>query len=157
MTISPIPADRFRRKPVFWVVTLLLHTAVIQGVLGDRQDAPAPVFRITTELVQFDAVVLDRDGQVLTSLAREHFEILQDGRPVVIRDAVFVDRRARADEVRRHPDRALRLGIDVEPLVFLIDDMLLRPTLKTVLCVPFKADNSLADLRQRDRGRRMAT
>lgn len=94
-------------------------------VLAQDRQSPAapPVFRIATELVQFDAVVVDGEGRPVTSLRSDDFEIRQDGRPVVIRDVTFVDRQARAVAASNQPDRAPLVGIEVAPLVFLIDDM----------------------------------
>lgn len=48
------------------------------------QQAPAPpdpVIRVTTTLVQVDAVVTDRSGKPITNLNRDDFQILQDGKP----------------------------------------------------------------------------
>jgi VWFA-related protein len=54
------------------------------------QTAPTPtppredddeVVRITTNLVQIDAVVTDRDGRQVTDLRAEDFELLENGRP----------------------------------------------------------------------------
>jgi VWFA-related protein len=89
----------------------------------DRPSAPAAVFRITTALIQFDAQVTDSGGRPITSLTRDDFEVLQDGVRVPLRDAAFID---------RHPlevaaDRSPVVGVDVEPLVFLIDDMAMSP------------------------------
>jgi VWFA-related protein len=93
------------------------------GGQDKSSSGPPQVFRVTTELVQFDAVVVDSQGRPVTSLTREDFEIRQDDRPVAIRDVTFVDRRVRTDGMASDPDRTPRLGIDVEPLVYLIDDM----------------------------------
>lgn len=86
---------------------------------------PRPVFRVTRELVQFDAVVVDSAGQVVPTLTREDFDVRQDGAPVTLQDAAFIDRTVRRPPV--DPAAAPRLGIDVEPLVFLIDDMAMTP------------------------------
>ncbi|HJQ30907.1 MAG TPA: hypothetical protein VJ866_01935, partial [Pyrinomonadaceae bacterium] len=52
------------------------------------QAAPSPtpqdddeVVRITTNLVQVDAVVTDREGRQVTDLTAEDFELLENGRP----------------------------------------------------------------------------
>ena len=88
-----------------------------------RSTEQPPLFRISTELVQFDAVVVDGQGRPVTSLTRGDFEIRQDDRPVSIRDVTFVDRSVRARAIAAEPDRIPQIGLDVEPLVFLIDDM----------------------------------
>ena len=88
-----------------------------------RSTEQPPLFRISTELVQFDAVVVDGHGRPVTSLTRGDFELRQDDRPVAIRDVTFVDRTVRARAIAGDPDRIPQIGLDVEPLVFLIDDM----------------------------------
>jgi VWFA-related protein len=93
------------------------------GAQDKSPSAPPLVFRITTELVQFDAVVVDRQGRHVTSLTREDFEIRQDDRPVALRDVTFVDRQVRAADKVSDPNHIPQVGIDIEPLVYLIDDM----------------------------------
>jgi len=49
------------------------------------------VVRITTNLVQVDAVVTDKDGRQVTDLRAEDFEVLEDGRPQPITNFSYVD------------------------------------------------------------------
>src|SRR5437868_14213277 len=67
-----------------------------------QQPAPTPqavdeneVVRITTNLVQVDAVVTDKAGRQVTDLRPEDFEVLEDGRPQPITNLAYValDRR----------------------------------------------------------------
>ncbi len=69
----------------------LLATALASGLLvptlaRQQPQTPAPadedeeVVRITTNLVQVDAVVTDRDGRHVTDLRPEDFEILEEGK-----------------------------------------------------------------------------
>jgi len=48
------------------------------------------VVRITTNLVQVDAVVTDKDGKVVTDLKPEEIKILEDGRPQKITNFSYV-------------------------------------------------------------------
>ena len=105
------------------VTALLLHSTAVPGAQNQSSSDSAQIFRVTSELVQFDAVVVDGQGRPVTSLTRDDFEIRQDDRLVSIRDVTFVERRLRAGAMSNDPFRSPRLGIDVEPLVFLIDDM----------------------------------
>lgn len=57
---------------VLWAVIALAGMAAAQD--GE------PVIRITTSLVQIDAIVTDRDGKLVTDLTAADFEILQDGK-----------------------------------------------------------------------------
>lgn len=113
-----------------WVsLSALVTTAVSIGAshrsLPQEPQTPAPpaVFRVTTALIQFDAQVADREGTPVTSLTRSDFEVLQDGVPVVLKDATFVDRRTEVARPATTPDQNRVMGVDLEPLVFLIDDM----------------------------------
>ena len=65
-----------------------------------QQPPPAPpptgadedeVVRITTNLVQVDAVVLDRDGRQVTDLRAEDFEVSEDGRAQAITNFSYID------------------------------------------------------------------
>ena len=48
------------------------------------------VVRITTNLVQIDAVVTDKDGRQVTDLRPEDFEVLENGRPQRVTDLSYV-------------------------------------------------------------------
>ena len=48
------------------------------------------VVKITTNLVQVDAIVTDKKGRVITDLAAEDFQIFEDGRPQQITNFSFV-------------------------------------------------------------------
>jgi VWFA-related protein len=48
------------------------------------------VVRITTNLVQVDAVVTAKDGSVVTDLRAEDFEVLEDGRPQAITNLSYI-------------------------------------------------------------------
>ena len=49
------------------------------------------VVRITTNLVQIDAVVVDKTGQPVTGLTPEDFEILENGKPQPITNFSFIE------------------------------------------------------------------
>ena len=56
------------------------------------------VVRITTNLVQIDAVVTDKKGKLVTDLQPEEVEILEDGRPQKITNFSFVSTMSNASE-----------------------------------------------------------
>ena len=65
-------------------------------MLWGQQPAPPPpiestVFRVTTSLVQVDAVVTDSKGHYVTTLKPEDFEILLDRKPQAITNLSYVD------------------------------------------------------------------
>lgn len=110
------------------VVTSALATSA--QVPPRDEDAPV-VFRATTELVQFDAVVVNAEGRPVGTLTAYDFEVRQDGQLVELRDVAFIDRtvRLRHLELRRvdGADVTPRAGIDVDTLIVLIDDMTMTP------------------------------
>ncbi len=57
-----------------------------------KQETPAPeeVVRITTRLIQIDAVVVDNDGHLVTDLKPEDFKILEDGKEQTITNFSFI-------------------------------------------------------------------
>lgn len=59
------------------------------GVKAPPPEAQA-VFRITTSLVQVDAVVTDSKGRPVTNLAARDFEILEDGKPQEVMNCAYV-------------------------------------------------------------------
>jgi VWFA-related protein len=69
--------------------------------------ADTPRLRISTTLVEIDAVVTDRQGRHVTDLKPEDFELIQDGRPQKISSVRYVSTDARGpatggdDDVRR--------------------------------------------------------
>jgi VWFA-related protein len=79
-------------------LTLLLifstFTTAFGQTPGKQLPAPQPeqdeVVRITTNLVQIDAVVTDKKGQPVTDLKPEDFEITEDGRRQEITNLSFV-------------------------------------------------------------------
>jgi VWFA-related protein len=74
-------------------LALLLPAAAQQPARSQTQPAPREkddVVRITSNLVQVDAVVTDRKGQPVPDLRPEDFEIYEDGRPQKITNFSFV-------------------------------------------------------------------
>lgn len=70
-------------------VPLLAQQAPSPAAAGRPQDDDE-VVRITTNLVQVDAVVTDDKGRAVTDLRPEDFEILEDARPQVITNFSFI-------------------------------------------------------------------
>ena len=57
----------------------------------NAQEAEQDVVRITTDLVQIDAVVTDKDGNQVTNLTAGDFELLQDGKPQKISNFSYIN------------------------------------------------------------------
>jgi Ca-activated chloride channel family protein len=68
--------------------------------------AQQPVFRAGTELVSVTATVTDRRGQFMTNLAKEDFEVLEDGKPQTIQHF------ARGDDLETGPELHIGLLFD---------------------------------------------
>ena len=68
---------------------LIAAIAVLASALAG-QEAQTPRFRIAVDAVRIDAVVTDKDGNVVRDLTAEDFEILQDGKPQKVTFAQFV-------------------------------------------------------------------
>lgn len=106
---------------------------------GRTETTNPPVIRISTELVQLDAVVTDKKGHHVTDLRPQDFEILQDGRPQEISRLSYVrlgesaPAPAVAPEAAGEP-AALAPGVAAagpgtapRTIVFLVDDLGLSP------------------------------
>src|SRR3712207_184636 len=79
---------RLRRAAALVAALGLLASAFAQEPAPPQGPGAAEdddeVVRISTELVQVDVVVLDREGRFVEGLKREDFEVTVDGRPQVL-------------------------------------------------------------------------
>lgn len=78
-------------------LALLLSLSIFVTTFGQTQTQKSQaqadedeVVRITTNLVQLDAVVTDRKGQLVTDLTADDFEVYEDGRQQKITNLTFV-------------------------------------------------------------------
>ncbi|HEY0323236.1 MAG TPA: VWA domain-containing protein [Pyrinomonadaceae bacterium] len=78
-------------------LSLILILSLFASAFGQTPSTPAPqqgsdedVVRITTNLVQVDAVVTDKSGRQVTDLKPEEFEITEDGRAQTITNFSYV-------------------------------------------------------------------
>jgi VWFA-related protein len=93
------------RKASALLLSLLLLSPSL-NTLAQQQNSPAPgdapqqgtsnpyddeVVRITTNLVQLDAVVVDKNGRYVTDLRPEDFEVVEDGKRQEITSFSYVD------------------------------------------------------------------
>jgi VWFA-related protein len=143
---TPNPADQTSQKPA--------------------QTSDDDVVRITTNLVQVDAVVTDKNGRQVTDLRPEEVEIREDGKPQTITNLSYValdsllgsrspdpskpiDRTAPAPPVRLRPDQVRRtmalvvddLGLSFESAHFV------RQALKKFLDRQMQPDDLVAIIR----------
>jgi VWFA-related protein len=102
------------RSVIASAVCVGVVAAGVTLVAAQSQQSPAtpppldpPRLRISTTLVEIDAVVTDRQGRHVTDLKPEDFELIQDGRPQKISSVRYVSTDARGpatggdDDVRR--------------------------------------------------------
>jgi VWFA-related protein len=73
-----------------WLTLAGLAAAGV-SISAQRTSPPdPPTFRTGTSLVTFDAVVLDRDGQHVTDLTLDDFEVVRSGKRQPLRQVVYV-------------------------------------------------------------------
>jgi len=105
-------------RPTFLIIAvfLCLSSVVAQQKKPSPSPAPSPnpaevddVVRITTELVQTDVMVFDKDGKFVSGLKPEEFELLVDGQPQPIAFFESVVTGGRSEV------RALRAGSGKKP------------------------------------------
>ena len=104
----------------------------------EQKPAPAnepqdvDVVKITTNLVQIDAVVTDRRGKHVTDLRADEVEMLEDGKPQTISDFTYVKvtPRAEAEPAKRNepggapgPSRPLRPEQVQRTIALVVDDL----------------------------------
>ena len=117
-----------------------LTALLVAGTRAQDVSQPEQVFRVTSELVQFDALFVDAQGRPVTDIRKEDVTVRQDARPVPLRDLRFVPRLAAAARPaaasaatpsRPSTPPAAAAGppsdVGVEPCIFLIDDLAMSP------------------------------
>lgn len=67
------------RSPAGVGVVFLLLLSSSGGIHGAQDQPEPPRFRVGVDVVRIDAVVTDRDGNVVTDLTADDFELRQDG------------------------------------------------------------------------------
>jgi VWFA-related protein len=97
---APLAAATMTRTALA-ALLCLLHLPVVTRAQESKTDARAArqqsttayedeVVRITSNLVQVDVTVRDKDGRPVTDLRAEDFEVLEDGRPQQITNLSYV-------------------------------------------------------------------
>src|SRR5664279_6059654 len=86
--LSPL---RMHRALTVLFLTLALASALTPAPQSLQPQASDTVIRITVNLVQVDAVVMDSIDKPVTDLRKEDFVILQDGKPQVITNFSFIN------------------------------------------------------------------
>lgn len=90
--------------------TLALTLALLAPAPAQQPPRPAQeddeVVRITSNLIQIDAVVLDSEGRQVTDLTADDFELSEDGRAQPITNFVYVDNSAGANTKPAAPSTA---------------------------------------------------
>lgn len=76
-------------------VLLILLLLLATSVYAQQPQPDDDVVRISSNLVQIDAVVTDKDGKPVTNLTAADFELLQDGKPQKITNFSYVNTETR--------------------------------------------------------------
>src|SRR6185436_19962442 len=72
-------------------VLAICAAALLQSAPAQQApQAPAPTFKSATELVEVDAVVLDKDGKFVPGLTAENITIYENGKPQKIQQFFMV-------------------------------------------------------------------
>lgn len=79
------------RKASALLLLLLLFSQSLSGQTQQQNPYDDEVVRITTNLVQIDAVVVDKNGRYVTDLRPEDFEVVEDGKRQEITNFSYVD------------------------------------------------------------------
>jgi VWFA-related protein len=79
-----------RRTSLSLILIFSLFAAALGQTQPQQQNGDEDVVRITTNLVQVDAVVTDKEGRQVTDLKPEEFEVTEDERPQTITNFSYV-------------------------------------------------------------------
>ena len=76
-----------------WLAPLALGMAAMAAgpAASDQQQPAQPTFRTSTNLVVIDAVVTDSEGRHIRDLTAADFEVVQSGRRMPVRQALYVE------------------------------------------------------------------
>lgn len=127
-----------RREIYFIPICLCLLALTARGQQNpQRQDEPDDVVRISTELVQTDVTVFDKEGRFVDGLKPEQFELSVDGKRQTISFFERVTAGAASEEAQLAAARGARASLEkhtgIIPLdrgrvvIFYVDDMHMAP------------------------------
>jgi VWFA-related protein len=123
----------------FFAIVLLVSAVSMQTPQKPQQEpSPEDVIRITTELVQTDVVVTDKDDQIVTDLKLEDFEVYEKGKKQDLKfmELVSIDK-PRRDGLER--PAKIAPGVDASTptdltakdvrrvMAFVVDDVTIPP------------------------------
>src|ERR1041385_3912239 len=69
---------------------VVVAAVMLGGVVASAQPQQ-PTFRVQVDYVEVDAVVTDRNGNVVRDLKKEDFQVLEDGKAQTINTFTFVN------------------------------------------------------------------
>lgn len=119
------------------VLGALAATGIVAA--GSPSQAPTPFreFRVTSTLVQFEALFLDDQGRPVADIRKDEVTVRQAGKPVTLVDFRFDPRGAivRGSGSTASPGATTPVEVEassqsedaVEPWVFLVDDLAMSP------------------------------
>jgi hypothetical protein len=71
-------------------VLIIFMACSVPAVAGRQAPSEPPTFRVAVDVVSIDAVVTDRNGEVVRDLTAADFEVFQDGKQQRVTAAKFV-------------------------------------------------------------------
>lgn len=90
MNLPEALAARSLAVPLVCLFALAPFTEAQEQTKNRQKEPDEDVVRVSTSLVQVDAVVVDKDGRVVTDLRPEDFRLIEDGKPRTITEFSFV-------------------------------------------------------------------
>jgi VWFA-related protein len=118
-------------------LSLLLLTGAVWGQEKQTKPVEGETIKITAELVQLDAVVVDKEGKIVRGLSKDDFELYESGKKQHISFLEFVEAgKGAAGQAAAGQPRAEKPGISGQGLsdldvrrtyAFVIDDLTIRP------------------------------
>ncbi|MGH9822432.1 MAG: VWA domain-containing protein, partial [Blastocatellia bacterium] len=128
------------KNRILTIALALLGAGVVFPLAQARQGQPQnqePVIKIGTDLIQIDAVVLDKSGKVVRGLSKDDFELFENGKRQHLGFFDFVDAgKGAAGEANPVGESAKTPSISTQGagekdihriFAFIIDDLTIRP------------------------------
>ncbi len=83
--------DTVKRLSLFSTIVLAFLATQTSGHSQERSQEPPPRFGVEVNFIEVDALVVDSDGNFVSNLNQEDFEVLEDGKPQEIATFRLVD------------------------------------------------------------------
>jgi VWFA-related protein len=78
-------------KKIFPLLLIFIFLSFVHGLQSQKKPIQPERHEVTVRLVLVDVIAIDKDGDVVTDLTKEDFEVFEDGKKIHINSLDFID------------------------------------------------------------------